>query len=357
MIDLNKAIEQGISGKGIEASVARQLLTPNSVPLLELLNASFQVRRHHCGMGVKIHILNNAQNGKCPEDCSYCSQGQRSDPNAIEDYPMKSDEEIMAEAKRAYESGAYRYCMVFAGRGPSNGRVRHLSRLITAIKNKYPLQICVSPGLLRDGQAEMLKEAGLDRLNHNLNTTGENYRHICNTHTFEDRLRTLSYANSADLEICSGMILGMGEGPDGVIEVFSKLASLGVKSTPINFLVPAPGTRMGQPEDLTPEYCLRVLCAARFMMPTTEIRAAGGREHHLRSMQGMALYPANSIFMDGYLNVMGSRQKETLRMILDAGFYIQCEEDIDIDSLLKDDNEVSAKNSDELHPTVACSVD
>jgi biotin synthase len=113
---------------------------------------------------------------------------------------------------------------------------------------------------------------------------------------------------------------------------------------------------MGQPEKLSPEYCLRVLCAARFMMPTTEIRATGGREHHLRSMQGMALYPANSIFMDGYLNVMGSRQKETLRMILDAGFYIQCDEDIDIDSLLKEDNAVSAKDAEALRPTMACSV-
>jgi biotin synthase len=354
MIDLNTITQQCIEGKGLDAATARQLLDVNSTPLLELLQASFRVRHHHCGLGVKIHILNNAQNGKCPEDCSYCSQGQRSDPDAIEDYPMKSDEEIMAEAKRAHESGAFRYCMVFAGRGPSHKRVEHLSHLIEEIKSKYPLQICVSPGLLKDGQAEKLKEAGLDRLNHNLNTTELNYGDICNTHTFADRIKTLEYASAANLEICSGMILGMGEGPDGVVEVFSKLAELEVKSIPVNFLVPAPGTKMGQPEELTPEYCLRVLAVARFMMPKAEIRAAGGREFHLRSLQPMALYPANSIFMDGYLNVMGTKQKETLQMILDAGFHIECDEDIDVRGLLQDNTNVTAKSADELHPT-ACS--
>jgi biotin synthase len=136
--------------------------------------------------------------------------------------------------------------------------------------------------------------------------------------------------------------------------VFSKLAELEVKSIPVNFLVPAPGTKMGQPEELTPEYCLRVLAVARFMMPKAEIRAAGGREFHLRSLQPMALYPANSIFMDGYLNVMGTKQKETLQMILDAGFHIECDEDIDVRGLLQDNTNVTAKSADELHPT-ACS--
>lgn len=351
---LQELTQTALSGRGISSDDAIELLTSKKLDLLTLLHAAYDIRKAHCGMGVKIHILNNAQNGKCPEDCNYCAQGQKSDKSAIEDYPMKSDEEIMAEAERAHQSGAYRYCMVFAGRGPSNKRVEHLSRLISDIKAKYPLQVCVSPGLLKEGQAEQLKAAGLDRLNHNLNTTETNYAEICSTHTFGDRLQTLQYAQTAGLEVCSGVILGMGEGPKGVVEVFAKLADLEAKSIPVNFLVPVPGSGMGQPEKLTPEYCLRVLCIARFMNPKAEIRAAGGREFHLRSMQAFCLYPANSIFMDGYLNVMGSAQKETLRMILDAGFHIQCDEDIDIQELL-DQEEVSMKMGKDLRPSSPCS--
>ena len=147
----------------------------------------------------------------------------------------------------------------------------------------------------------------------------------------------------------------MGEGPSGVIQVFEKLADLKAQSVPVNFLVPMPNTLMGQPEKLTPEYCLRVLCAARFILPKAEIRAAGGREYHLRSMQAMALYPANSIFMDGYLNVVGSQQRDTLQMILDAGFHIECDEGIDVDALLKGQpSQTTMKTSEDLRPAKAC---
>jgi biotin synthase len=355
MKDLASWVKKAIAGERMDSATALSLLDPSQVELLPLLQAAFEVRKAHCGLGVKIHILNNAKNGNCPEDCNYCAQGQKADPKAITDYPMKSDEEILAEAERAYTSGAYRYCMVFAGRGPSDRRVDHLSELIKEIKSRYPLQVCVSPGLLKEGQAERLKAAGLDRLNHNLNTTESNYAEICSTHTFGDRLQTLQYAQNAGLEICSGVILGMGEGPQGVIQVFDKLADLKAKSIPVNFLVAMPNTRMGQPEKLTPEYCLRVLCAARFILPSAEIRAAGGREHHLRTMQSLALYPANSIFMDGYLNVMGSQQRDTLQMILDAGFHIECDEGIDVNALLQGESQTTQmKSSENLHPAKAC---
>ena len=339
----------------MDAGTALRLLNQREFGLLPLLQAAFEVRQAHCGLGVKIHILNNAKNGNCPEDCHYCAQGQKADPAAIQDYPMKSDEEILAEAERAYASGAYRYCMVFAGRGPSDRRVDHLADLIKEIKHRYPLRVCVSPGLLKEGQAERLKAAGLDRLNHNLNTTESNYAEICSTHTFGDRLQTLQYAQNAGLEICSGVILGMGEGPSGVIQVFEKLADLKAQSVPVNFLVPMPNTLMGQPEKLTAEYCLRVLCVARFILPKAEIRAAGGREYHLRSMQSLALFPANSIFMDGYLNVVGSQQRDTLQMILDAGFHIECDEGLDVEGLLKGNPaQTTMKTNEDLRPAKAC---
>ena len=355
MMNFEALSEAGIAGERIDTGTALRMLEDTEVPLLPLINSAFEVRKAHCGMGVTVHILNNAKNGNCPEDCKYCAQGQSADPDAIEDYPMKSDEEILAEADRAHQAGAHRYCMVFAGRGPSDRRVDHLASLIQEIKNRYALEVCVSPGLLKEGQAERLKEAGLDRLNHNLNTTESNYGEICETHGFKDRLQTLSYARDAGLEVCSGMILGMGEGPQGAVEVLNRLADLKAKSIPVNFLVPVPGVSLGQPETLTPEYCLRVLCVARFLNPKAEIRAAGGREHHLRSLQAMALYPANSVFMDGYLNVVGNQQIETLKMIRDTGFEIVCDDAIDINSILSDNKESIMKGSGELHPTLSVS--
>lgn len=323
-----------LAGAPIDQNDALKVLISETVELLPLLQSAYKVRKRFYENKVHIHILNNVKNGNCPEDCSYCAQGQNSDED-IYDYPLKSEEEILAEAENAYKSGAYRYCMVMAGRGPSDKRVGVIADMVKKIKDKYPLQVCVSPGLLKEGQAEVLKDAGLDRLNHNLNSSEENYKKICTTHTYEDRLQTLQYAKNAGLEMCSGMISGMGEGPTGIYEMLQTFAKLEVPSIPVNFLVDIPGAAIGQPEKLTPEYCLRILCLARFMCPKAEIRAAGGRENHLRSMQAFALYPATSIFMDGYLNVKGNEQRDTLQMILDAGFEIEFEDkSLDLEEIL-----------------------
>lgn len=340
-----------LEGKKLSKEEALALLSPE-VDLLPLVDAAYTLRKHYFDKKVRIHILNNAKNGNCPEDCSYCAQGQKADKDMIEDYPMKSDEEIMAEAKRAADAGAFRYCMVFAGRGPSDKRVDRLANLVKEIKNKYPLEVCVSPGLLKAGQAKTLKEAGLDRLNHNLNTTEENYKEICSTHTYEDRMNTLAEAQSSNLSVCSGLILGMGEGPEGAVEILHNLQKLDVASIPVNFLVPVPGVKMQVKEKLTPEYCLRILCVARLLNPKAEVRAAGGREMHLRGYQSLALYAANSIFMDGYLNVMGTKQIETLKLITDAGFEIDAEIDLP-ENFAEQAEAVELKGREDLKP--ACS--
>ena len=316
---------RALAGERLGEDESLRLLVAPEVELLPLVQAAFEVRRTFWGRKVRIHILNNAQNGHCPEDCGYCAQGRRSEVKDLEDYPMKSDAEILEEARRAAAAGAFRYCMVFAGRGPSDQRVERLSQLIREIKTRYAIEVCVSPGLLRAGQAERLKAAGLDRLNHNLNTSEENYPSICTTHGYADRLRTLEYCRGAGLTACSGMILGLGEGPAGAVRVLRTLAELGVQSIPLNFLVSIPGAPLGQPEKLTPEYCLRALCLARLLNPRAEVRAAGGREAHLRGLQALALYPANSLFMEGYLNVPGAKQHDTLRLIREAGFEVECE--------------------------------
>jgi len=336
------------------------ILTSSEVELLPLLDAAFQIRKKYTGREVKVHVINNIQNGLCPENCHYCAQARTSDA-PIEKYPVKSDEEILTEAKAAYESGAYRYCMVSSGRGPSEKRVEHLGKLIKKIKSLYPIHICVSAGLIGEDGVKRLKEAGLDRLNHNLNTSERFYPEICTTHTYQDRLNTLKSANAVGLEICSGIIVGMGETHNDVIDVALNLRELKSPSIPVNFLIPIEGNVLSRYYNLTPEYCLRVLCLFRFLNPTAEIRVAAGREGHLRSLEVMSLYPANSLFMDGYLNTKGSSMAKTLRMIKDAGFTINS--DKSIDALLKmaetdeasyrvDGTEAFMKGLNELRPSL-----
>jgi biotin synthase len=292
------------------------------------LNAAYEVRKKYWGRDVTVHILNNVQNGSCSEDCSYCAQSAKSKAE-IKSYPMKNEAEIMEEARVAYESGAFRYCMVFSGRGPSAKRIDKLTNIIKEIKKRYPIEVCVSPGKIDKKDAERLKAAGLDRLNHNLNTSESYYSEICSTHKYQERFKTIEAAKSVGLEVCSGLIVGMDESIEDIIEVALKLRSIDVKSIPVNFFIPIPGIKLKVKTKLTPEYCLRVLCLFRFLNPKAEIRAAAGRELHLRNMQSLALYPANSIFMDGYLNTDGSNAIETLQIIKDAGFRICSTKNLD----------------------------
>lgn len=303
------------------------LLVDPDVDLMPLLHAAYRVRFAHFAKDVELHVINNAQNGLCPEDCNYCSQAKTSDVD-IEKYPIKDDAEILDEARRAYEGGAHRYCMVFSGRGPNTRRTETLARLIRKIKAEFNIEVCVSAGLVDDDKAALLADAGLDRLNHNLNTAEGHYGEICSTHTYQDRLSTLRAARTHGLEVCSGMIVGMGESHADVVEVARSLRELGAASIPVNFLLPFNGTPMTPPEHLTPEYCLRVLCLFRLMNPRSEVRIAAGRELHLRALQPLCLYPANSLFLDGYLNSRGDAARQTLTMIRDAGFRIRSDQDL-----------------------------
>ena len=315
-----------LSGELLSDATCEKLLTASEIELLPLLDAAYQVRKTYFQNEVQLHILNNAQNGYCPEDCHYCAQANSATTD-IEAYPLKPDTEILAEAERAYESGAYRYCIVMSGRGPSPKRVAHLAKLIRTVKARYPIEVCLSAGLVDVESAGILKSAGLDRLNHNLNTSEAHYPKICSTHSYQDRMDTLQAAQTVGLACCSGVIVGMGEGIDDLIKVAKALRQLEVASLPVNFFLPIFGTQLVETPTLTPDYCLRVLCLYRFLNPQAEIRVAAGREHHFRSMEVMALYPANSMFIDGYLNAEGSTASRTLEMIRDAGFTVKANSD------------------------------
>jgi len=334
--------KKSLSNISLTKDDAIAILTSEKVDLLPLLYAAYEVRKKHFDKETTLHVINNVQNGQCSEDCKYCVQSTGSNAQ-IDEYAMKSDEQIISEAQQAYESGAHRYCMVFSGRSMSSVRVNHLAALIQKIKSTYPIQVCVSHGFIDNEKAEILKAAGLDRLNHNLNTSSRYYSHICSTHDYEDRFKTLQEAHNVNLQTCSGVIIGMGETAEDIFNMACSLRELKVESIPINFYLPIEGASLEQKPDLSPEYCLRVLCLFRLMNPDVEIRLAAGREVYLKEMQIFALYPANSLFINGYLNSEGESRLETYKRIKRAGFSIAS--DFSLDELI--DKEMNLQSTKE----------
>jgi len=215
-------------------------------------------------------------------------------------------------------------CLVASGRGPSERDLDRVADTIFAIKDAAPeVEVCACLGLLKAGQADRLREAGAHAYNHNLNTSAENYRQICSTHTFDDRVQTVGEAQRAGLSPCSGAIFGMGESDEDIIDVALALRELDPDSVPVNFLIPFEGTPLGGRWELSPQRCLRILALFRFVFPDVEVRLAGGREIHLRSLQPLALHLANSMFLGDYLTSEGRPGEEDRVMIADAGFVIE----------------------------------
>ena len=320
--NLSELGERALRDEAPSPAQALSLLDPSAIDLLALVQAAFIPREAYFGRRVMVHVLNNVQNGLCPEDCGYCSQNKDSKA-AIRKYAMKSDDEILAEAEAAAQAGASRYCMALSGRGPTLERARRLGEIVRKIKSRHPIEVCLSIGLLGEEHARILADAGLDRLNHNLNTSESHYDRICTTHDYNDRVQTLVAAKKCGIEPCSGLIMGMGEGSEDLVELAFKLRELEVPSIPINFLIPIEGNQVTHDGSLTPERCLRALCLFRLVNPRAEIRIAGGREGHLRSLQALALYPANSLFVEGYLTTRGDETSDAYRMIEDAGFEVE----------------------------------
>jgi len=295
-----------------------------AVPLYAPLARAAELREKYFGKAVRIHILDNIKNGHCAEDCGYCAQ-RKDAGSGIADYAMKSEEAIFADALAAKENGAYRFCMVTSGTGPSKNSTERLAGVIRRITDELGMKVCLSAGLVDKDKADVLARAGLDRYNHNLNTSEKFYPEICSTHTYAERGATLSALNGAGVGLCSGVIVGMGETAVDIVDVAFQLKEFRVISIPVNFFIPVPGHAVKHPQVLTPEYCLRVLIAFRLIHPDSEIRIAAGREGHLRGLQSTALMVANSLFASGYLNVKGSNIAETIQLIRDAGYEPETE--------------------------------
>jgi len=314
--------DRSLAGELLTREEARAVLTAQDDQLLEQLAAAYRVRRHHWGNRVRLHFLLNAQSGLCPEDCSYCSQSKISAAE-IEKYPLMAREKILEAAGRAAELQSGTFCFVISGRSPGERVFGKVLDAVREVKSTYDLKVCACLGLLSGEQAERLREAGVDRVNHNLNTSERFTPEVVSTHTFEDRKRTLENVKAAGITTCSGGIVGMGETDDDVIDLALALRELEVTSVPVNFLIPIEGTPFDHIQALDPRRCLRILALYRLLLPSQEIRIAGGREVHLRSLQPMGLYAANSIFIGDYLTTRGQAARADLEMIRDAGFVLE----------------------------------
>jgi len=314
--------EKSLRGSPLSRAEARRVLACTAQEMPALLSAVFRVRRAFFGRKVKLHFLANIQSGVCPEDCAYCSQSRVSKA-PVERYRLLPPRQILGAAENAVRWKASRLCLVASGRQFSQTDAVSLAGAIRTIKRRHPrLEICCSLGFLPEPQARLLRDAGVEAYNHNLNTSERFYRSICSTHGYAERLETIARARAAGFHVCSGAVFGMGETPDDVVRVAFHLRKLGVESIPVNFLIPVPGTPLEGRESLTPLLCLKILCLFRLVCPRSALRIAGGRELHLRSLQPLALFAANAMFVGDYLTTGGAAAQRDIEMIQDMGFEI-----------------------------------
>ena len=313
--------DQVLRGHTVTREEGRAMLQTGADQLLPLVNAAYKIRHAFHGQTVTLQMLYNAKSGACQEDCHYCSQSSVA-TGPVDRYALVSPEDMLKAAHRAHEARAQRYCVVISGRTPLEKEVEGIAAAVKQIKRELPMQVCCSVGLLTEPQAQQLKAAGVDRINHNLNTSEAFHPSICTTHTYQDRMDTLRHARAAGLELCSGGIVGMGESDDDLLDLAFALRDVAPDSIPLNMLHPMPGTPLADATHLTPQRCLTILCLFRFIHPKRELRAAGGREFNLRSLQPLALYVADSLFVNGYLTTPGQPADEVQKMIEDMGFQV-----------------------------------
>lgn len=293
--------------------------------LQKLVARAELLRRKYKGNHVSIHILTNARSGNCSQDCAYCAQSCRSNAD-IEKYRWVADEKLYEDNTFVKDHHLSRHCIGLSGMKFSDEEIEELAEKIRKMK-KDGTHLCCSIGFLTKHQALLLKEAGLDRINHNLNSSRSYYSKICSTHTFEQRVANIKMLQELGYEICSGGIIGMGESKEDVVDMLLELREIKPEALPINFLLPIPGTPLEHSDmsGLTTAYCMKVLCLARLLVPTADIRCAAGREVYFKGEEKMLLSVVDSIFASGYLTAGGQGIQDTIQTIVDAGFTYEIE--------------------------------
>lgn len=280
------------------------------LPLPELISLANDIRHKQAGNTVELCNIMNAKSGRCSEDCRFCAQSARHH-TGIQTYPLKENYEILAAAQQAKDIGAERFDIVTSGNTLSDDEVKRIAEVISEIREKIGIKMCASLGKLNEPGLTLLKNAGLSRYHHNIETSANYFPSIVSTHSFEDRLKTIKAAKSIGLEVCSGGIIGLGESWTDRIEMALLLNELDVTSVPLNILVPIQGTPMENTASLSCLDAIKTIALFRIILRTKIIKIAAGRESILKDFQAMAFMAgANGMLIGGYLTMRGRSIKE-----------------------------------------------
>ena len=310
-------------GRPIAREQARALVELPAAELPALLALAHEVRRRWWGEGVELESLISAKTGGCPEDCAFCSQSSHYDAPA-QRHPFLPLEEVLRAARATEASGATHFCIVAAVRGPDKRLMTQVLRAVEAIRAQTALEVDCSLGILTRPQAEALRDAGIHRYNHNLETARSFFGEIVTTHSWEERVETCQLVKELGIGLCSGGILGMGESWDQRIEFAYDLRALDPDEVPLNFLNPRPGTPLGGRPPLAAADALRAIAIFRLVFPGAIIRYAGGRELVLRDLQALGLVGGvNGMIVGNYLTTAGRPAAEDVRLAEDLGMPVR----------------------------------
>jgi biotin synthase len=273
---------------------------------------------------ISAYFIVNARCGGCSEDCAFCAQSRHSS-TGVEYYDLIASDEMYSAAEEAEKSGAERIGIVTSGRSVKEGReLDAICESVKRISSELPVSPCASLGLLDEDLLRKLKESGLRRYHNNLETARSYFPEICGTRSYDDQINTIKSAKAVGLEVCCGGIFGLGESLEQRIELLDTIRSLDIDSVPLNFLSPIPGTRLEGADYLTPEACLKIIAAARLMMPGKSIRVCGGRELNLKERQADIFRAgADSLMIGDYLVTKGNAVDDDKKMIADAGLTLK----------------------------------
>ena len=316
---INQLENKVMSGKLLSWEETLPLSAVND--LESLFNAADRLRVHFRGNQVDLCTIMNVKSGKCSENCKYCAQSGHY-ATGITTYPLVAADQIVQQAKQNEAAGVHRFSLVTSGRGITGTDFETILRTIETLKSQTRLKICASFGIISYHQAVRLIDAGLDRYHHNVETSSDFFSQICDTHSWEERIETITAVSAAGLEVCAGGIIGMGESMEQRIRMALEIRELDVKSVPVNVLNPIPGTPLEAMKLLQPLEILKTMAIFRFILPDAWIRYAGGRSA-LGELQGKGFRSGvNAALVGNYLTTVGNRIDEDLQLIRDQGLEV-----------------------------------
>jgi biotin synthase len=288
-----------------------------------LFAAANKIKERFRGRRVDLCSITNAKSGNCSQDCSFCAQSAHS-KTEVSIYPLIPAEEMLSRAKQVFLNKAHRFCIVTSGCFVGEDDFKEICKAIRSIKNNFPsLKMDASLGKLTKERAKALKQAGLDRYNHNIETAESFFDKICTTHSFQDRLETLKILKEVGIEVCCGGIIGLGETNRQRIELAFCLKGIDADCIPVNFLNPVSGTPLQDSDIPEPIELLKFISIFRLVLPKKQIRICGGRERNLGKFQSQIFFAgADAIILGGYLTTKGNEPHQDLKMIADLGLTV-----------------------------------